>query len=115
MHIARLESIEKTVPEMPGAKGVQKQVPISSADGTPAISFRVFTIEPGGHTPFHQHPFEHINYVIRGEAILVSESGEHELKEGNFALILPDEKHQFRNNSKDQELLLVCAVPKEYE
>ena len=115
MHIARLENIEKTVPEMPGAKGVQKQVPISSADGTPATSFRVSTIEPGGHTPFHQHPFEHMNYVIKGEATLVAENGEHELKEGNFALILPDEKHQFRNNSKDQELLLVCAVPKEYE
>ena len=100
---------------MEGAKGVTKQIPLSKADGVPAFSFRVFTIEPGGHTPFHRHPFEHMNYVIEGNGALVVEDREHELKEGDFALVLPDEKHQFKNSSKNKNLRVICAVPKEYE
>jgi quercetin dioxygenase-like cupin family protein len=110
-----LEKVEKTIPEMEGAKGIYKQIPLSKKDGVPTFSFRVFTIEPGGHTPFHQHPFEHMNYVISGEGILVAEDRGQELKEGDFALILPGEKHQFRNSSENQNLRIICAVPKEYE
>jgi quercetin dioxygenase-like cupin family protein len=56
-----------------------------------------------------------MNYVINGNGILVAEDRESELKEGDFALILPNEKHQFKNSSKNQNLLIICAVPKEYE
>lgn len=115
MHITRLENLDVIVPQMEGAKGVLKQVPLSKADGVPNFSFRVFTIEPGGHTPFHRHPFEHMNYVIDGSGILVSENKEHEFKKGDFALVLPNEKHQFRNKSSDESLVIICAVPKDYE
>ena len=115
MHIARLEKVKKIVPEMEGARGVYKQIPLSKENGTPTFSFRVFTIEPGGHTPLHQHSFEHMNYVIEGGGALVTENQEHELREGDFALILPGETHQFKNTSKSQNFLIICAVPKEYE
>ena len=115
MYVTRLDKVEKTIPAMEGAKGIYKQIPLSRKDGVPTFSFRVFTIEPGGHTPFHQHEFEHMNYVINGEGILVAEDREHELREGNFALILPGEKHQFKNSSENQNLLMICAVPREYE
>ena len=115
MHITRLEKVEKIVPEMEGARGVYKQIPLSKENGVPTFSFRVFTIEPGGHTPLHQHPFEHMNYVIEGRGSLVAENQEHKLREGDFALILPGEIHQFKNTSKNQNLLIICAVPKEYE
>ncbi len=115
MRITRLEKVEKTIPKMEGAKGVYKQIPLSIEDGVPTFSFRVFTIEPEGHTPFHQHPFEHMNYVIKGMGALVDTDQEYELKEGDFALILPGEKHQFKNTSENQSLLIICAVPKEYE
>lgn len=115
MRITRLEKVEKTKPEMEGAKGIYKQIPLSIEDGVPTFSFRVFTIEPGGHTPFHQHPFEHMNYIIRGKGALVAADQEHELKEGDFALILPGEKHQFKNTSGNHDLLFICAVPKEYQ
>lgn len=115
MYVTRLGQIETTVTIIEGAKGVRKQVPLSRRDGVPTFSFRVFTIEPGGHTPFHQHEFEHMNYVINGEGILVAEDREHELREGDFALILPGEQHQFKNCSQDQDLVIICAVPKEYE
>ncbi len=115
MYITKLNQVEKTVATMEGAKGVHKQIPLSRRDGVPTFSFRAFTIEPGGHTPFHQHAFEHMNYVISGQGILIAEGREHELREGDFALILPGEKHQFKNSSGNQSLLIICAVPKEHE
>lgn len=100
---------------MEGAKGVYKQIPISREDGTPTFSFRVFTIEPGGHTPLHRHPFEHLNYVIEGHGTAIAEEQELEIKKGDFVLVLPNEKHQYRNKSASKPLLIICAVPKEYE
>ena len=115
MYITRLDKVEKIVSTLEGTKGVYKQIALSRKNGVPTFSFRVFTIEPRGYTPFHQHEFEHMNYVIKGEGMLISEDREHELKEGDFALILAGEKHQFRNSSKNQNLLIICGVPKEYE
>ena len=115
MHITSLEHIAKTIPNMQGASGVTKQVPISKEQGTPNFSVRVFTIAPGGHTPFHNHPFEHLNYIIEGEGVLVSQDRENVIKKGDFALVLPNETHQYKNTSKNKPLVLMCAVPKEYE
>ena len=115
MYITRLNRVEKTTSTLEGAIGVYKQIHLSRKDGVPTFSFRVFTIEPRGHTPFHQHEFEHMNYVIKGEGTLVSEDREHELREGDFALILAGERHQFKNSSENRNLVMICAVPKEYE
>jgi len=115
MHITALTDVEKTVPDMEGAKGVYKQVPISKGNGTPTFSFRVFTIDPGGHTPLHSHPWEHLNYVIEGNGVVISEGKQHKLKTGDFVMILPGEIHQYRNTSSSSHLVIICAVPKEYE
>jgi quercetin dioxygenase-like cupin family protein len=115
VYISRLENVKKVRPNMEGAEGVYKQIPISRENGTPNFSFRVFTIEPGGHTPLHNHPFEHVNYVIEGNGVVVSGDKEHELKTGDFVLVQPGETHQYRNTLKSKSMLLICAVPKEYE
>jgi quercetin dioxygenase-like cupin family protein len=115
MHITALERVKKIRPNMEGAKGVFKQIPISKENGTPTFSFRVFTIEPGGHTPFHSHPFEHLNYVIEGNGAVLAESQEHRLKKGDFILVLPGETHQYKNTAANKALVIICAVPKEYE
>jgi quercetin dioxygenase-like cupin family protein len=116
MKITSLDKAEKVPVTMEGAKNAFRQVPISKADGAPTFSFRVFTIEPGGYTPFHRHPFEHVNYVIRGWGAVATEGGdERPIGEGDFVLVLPDEVHQYRNKAEDSPLVLICAVPKEYE
>jgi len=116
MKTTRLDELDKIKVTMEGAKDVWKQIPISKNDGSPVFAFRVFTIEPNGHTPYHAHSFEHINYVISGNGVLVDEEGEKsEIKTGDFALVLPDEKHQYRNKSADEPLVIICAVPKDYE
>ena len=116
MKICNLETTKKLPADMEGAEKVYKQVPISKDDGSPTFSFRVFTIEPDGHTPFHEHVFEHLNYIIEGNGVIVTENGEEfEVKKGDFALVLPQEKHQYKNKSKNKPLVMICAVPKEYE
>jgi quercetin dioxygenase-like cupin family protein len=116
MKITNLDSIPKTKVEMEGAQNAIRQTPISRNDGAPSFSVRVFTLEPGGHTPYHRHPFEHLNYCIDGTGAIVDEEGrEHPFRKGDFALVLPEEKHRYRNMSADIPLVFICAVPKEYE
>ena len=115
MHLSSLEKAEKKELDLEDAKGVYKQIPISKEDGTPTFSFRVFTIKPGGHTPLHTHSFEHLNYIIEGHGIVIDQDGKYEIKQGDFALIPPYEKHQYMNTSISRPLVMICAVPKEYE
>ncbi len=115
MIIRSLDDVPATTVAMEGAAGALKQLVLGSADGVPSFSFRVFTIAPGGHTPYHRHRSEHLNYIIAGRGVLIDGEGdEHPLQAGDFALILPDEMHQYRNTG-DEPLQLICAVPKQYE
>ena len=116
MKTIRLEDVKKEKMAMEGAEKVFKQVPISKEIGSPSFCFRVFTIDPKGHTPYHTHDFEHLNYVISGRGSLVDNQGvKHQIKTGEFALILPNEKHQFQNTSETDPFVIICAVPNEYE
>lgn len=101
---------------MEGAAHATKRLPIARADGSPSFSVRVFTLGPGGHTPYHSHAWEHLNYIISGEGELVDAEGKAQtLKGGDFALVLPGEKHQYRNSHASSSFIMMCAVPSEYE
>lgn len=116
MKVISLGQVPSMPMQMAGADGVTKQVPIGAADGAPNFAFRVFTVTPGGHTPYHIHDAEHLNYIVQGEGVLVDESGdEHPVKAGEFALVTPNEKHQYRNTSASEDLKMICAVPLAYE
>ena len=61
------------------------------------------------------HFMLHMIYVIEGQEILVNEIGEETpLKAGDFALVNPDEKHQYRNKG-DKPFMMICGVPKEFK
>lgn len=116
MKVVHIDEVEKVKVQTEGARCALKQLPIGSGDGAPNFSFRVFTIEPGGHTPYHAHPFEHVNYIISGEGALVDEGDNVKpLKAGDFALVLPNEKHQYRNTSQTEDMVMICAVTRDYE
>jgi quercetin dioxygenase-like cupin family protein len=54
-------------------------------------------------------------YIIEGTGALVNEKGEEQpIKAGDFALVMPDEKHQNCNRGS-QPLKLICGVPKEFD
>jgi len=115
MKIVPLDTVEKKKVTMEGAEGAWKQLPLGSKENAPFYAFRVFTVEPGGHTPFHSHPYEHMNYIIEGEGALVNEKGEETtVRTGDFALVEPGEKHQYRN-SGTIPFKMICGVPKEFE
>jgi len=116
MKTISLHEVKKNKVDMEGAHKAWKQVPLSKEDGAPMYSYRVFTVEPGGYTPYHQHNYEHMNYIIEGEGALVNEQGkENPLKAGDFALVLPNEKHQYRNKSDKNPMVMICGVPKDFE
>ena len=57
----------------------------------------------------------HMTYIIEGAGTLVNEKGEETpLKAGDFALVNPSEKHQYRNKG-DKPFKMICGVPKEFE
>jgi quercetin dioxygenase-like cupin family protein len=115
LYITALEDVKKMKMDMAGADRVYKQTPLSTENGVPTFSFRVFTIEPGGHTPRHSHPNEHMNYIIEGKGNLFVEGNNYSVKKGDFALVLPGEEHQYTNTSTDEPMTMICAVPKDYE
>lgn len=116
MIFKNIKSVDKIPVEMDGAKNVVKQLVIGREDGTPVMSFRVFSLGPEGHTPYHRHPYEHINYVIEGEGAVVDEDGnEQSIKRGDFVLVLPNEKHRYRNTHYAENFVMICAVKKEFE
>ena len=115
MIIRKLKDVPAEAVEMEGVRGAAKQMMLGSADGVPNFSLRVFTVDPGGHTPLHRHESEHLNYIISGRGVLMDASGgSHPLEEGDFAFVQPDEVHQFRNAGEDP-FVFICAVPREYE
>lgn len=116
MKVVHLDDVPAAPVQMDGAAKVTKQLPVGAADGSPHFSFRVFSMAPGGHTPYHTHEAEHVNYIIEGEGELVREDGSTiALKAGDFALVLPHEKHRYRNTSATAHMRMICAVPIAYE
>jgi quercetin dioxygenase-like cupin family protein len=106
-------NVEARPVDMEDAEGVQKRVIHGPAHGTPHVAMRVFTLAPGGHTPYHEHPFEHQNVVLEGTGVIRTPEGDHPVRAGSTALILPGEVHSFRNTG-DGPFSFVCLVPNDY-
>lgn len=114
MKITRLEHCDVSPVHMEGAAGAFRQVPIGKADGAPNFSIRVFTLEPGGHTPHHTHVSEHLNYVLRGTGEVMDGEAPKSVAAGDFILVPPNQKHQYRNTGTEP-LVFMCMVPSAYE
>ena len=92
-----------------GAGGVCIQWLLDSTKGAPHFALRRFVLEPSGHTPWHQHPWEHEIYVLRGGGVVVTEEGETALEADQAVLVCPDEWHNFCAGEEGLEML--CLVP----
>lgn len=111
MKIKRDSSIEDKTVEMEGARDVTMKILIGQNEGSGNIIMRYFKIQPGGHTPFHNHPYEHVIKVEKGKGVAVDAGKkEHEISAGQSLFVEPDEKHQFKNTS-GEILELVCIIP----
>ncbi|MCF7925547.1 MAG: cupin domain-containing protein [Candidatus Izimaplasma sp.] len=93
-------------------KDISMQVLVGEKEGWKDHVMRVFTVEKGGHTPHHKHPWPHINYVLEGQGTLQIEDDIHPLSKGSYAYVDANTVHQFKNTSNDP-LKFICIVPKE--
>ncbi len=87
-----------------------KKLLISEKDGAPNFRLRYFTVQPGGHTPWHSHDWEHENYFVEGKGVLVTEEGEYEVCPDMFSYVAPGEKHQYKN-PYSEPFSFLCLIP----
>lgn len=98
MIIKKDSEIDEIIMNEEGIKNVRRKILIGTADNSENIIMRSFVIFPGGNTPYHIHPHEHVVRVEKGRGVVVDEVGEENiLEEGNSLYIGGGEKHQFRN------------------
>jgi quercetin dioxygenase-like cupin family protein len=110
MPVRKYADIEEVQVTLDDALGVSKKIPIGKNEGWEGYTLRVFKIAPGGHTPKHQHAWEHVNYVISGRGRLMLDGVEHEIAAKDFALVPPNALHQFQNPS-GRDFEFICIVP----
>ncbi|HUJ09033.1 MAG TPA: cupin domain-containing protein [Verrucomicrobiae bacterium] len=114
MKITNLEQIPADKVEMVDAKNCKVQLAVSSRDGAPNFAMRFFEIAPGGHTPLHQHPYEHEIYVINGQGTVWREGKEVSIRPGDVLYIPADEQHQFKNTA-EQPFKFMCLIPARFQ
>ncbi|MCS7224488.1 MAG: cupin domain-containing protein [Armatimonadetes bacterium] len=99
---------EQEIAEVPG---VTVRWLIGEKEGAPNFHMRLFTLAPGASTPWHQHPWEHEIFVLKGNGSVRSESGIHTLGPGSAVFVAPNEWHQFRNESAQEPFQFLCLIP----
>jgi quercetin dioxygenase-like cupin family protein len=102
--------VELEEPTESGVKDVKIRWLISKKDGAENFAMRLFEIKPGGHTPLHQHDWEHEVFILEGNGITKNKTSEETFKQGDIFLIQSLEWHQFVNTSKET-LKLLCLIP----
>lgn len=92
------------------AEGVKVRWLITEETGAPNFAMRQFTVEAGGSTPLHAHPWEHEAYILEGSGTIRGGDDVEALEAGDAVFVPPDELHQFRNTG-DGELRFLCLIP----
>jgi quercetin dioxygenase-like cupin family protein len=115
MIIKKVNEVAAQDVKMDGAKDVRVRVLFGPSDNAPTFAMRVFELAPNGHTPFHTHPFEHEAVILDGDIVIVTESGEQPVQKGDVLLVMPNEKHQFKNRSSTKSTSFMCLVPIAYQ
>ena len=114
MKITNEQAIPAEKVEMEGAQDCQVRLAITPRDGAPTFAMRLFEVANGGHTPLHQHPYEHEIYVIEGRGTVWRDGREVALKPGDILYIPADEQHQFKNAAA-QPLKFLCLIPAKFQ
>ncbi|HPE88806.1 MAG TPA: cupin domain-containing protein [Spirochaetia bacterium] len=92
-----------------GVIGVTKRILIGPEDGYDGF-LRVFTVEPGGKSPYHAHAWFHANYILEGKGTIVIDGVEKPIRAGSVAYIEGGKKHNFVNDGTEP-LKFICLVP----
>ena len=102
--------IELEEPDEEGIKNLKIRWLISKKDGAKNFAMRLFEIKPGGHSPLHQHDWEHEVFLLDGEGVRRDKNSEKPVKQGDVFFIPPMEWHQFANTGKET-MKFLCLIP----
>lgn len=111
MQVRTAEQVPAEIVQRDDVAGVQIRWLIGQRDNPDNFYMRMFELAPGGHTPYHGHPWEHEIFVLEGEGEAVSPQGNQALRPQTVIYVSADEAHQFRNTG-DRPLKFLCLVPK---
>ena len=110
MLVRHADPVNTTPVEMEGAKDVTMQIMVGRSDEAPNFAMRHFVVQPGGHTPLHQHDYEHEVYIAEGGAEVECDGKTHQVTAGDVLYIEHNVLHQFRNNT-ELPMRFLCLVP----
>jgi quercetin dioxygenase-like cupin family protein len=115
MIIKNMQQVAAQPVAMEGAKDVTVRVLIGPKDEAPTFAMRLFELAPGGHTPYHDHDFEHEVIILEGDIAVVTAYGPKTLQKNDVLLVAPNEQHQFKNLSVNAPARFICLVPIAYQ
>jgi len=110
MKVNHHTEVELKAVEMDGAANTKVRQLLGGNVEAANFAMRMFEIDPGGHTPRHQHDYEHEIYVLEGQGVVYEGDTEHPLKAGDVVYVHPNDVHQFRN-SGDTTMKMLCLIP----
>ncbi|MCK6456956.1 MAG: cupin domain-containing protein [Phycisphaerae bacterium] len=110
MKVEAIQNIEQKPVELAGATATKMRMLVGPADGAGNFHMRHFEVAPGGHTPHHQHDYEHEILILKGEGEAKSEQGARRFRAGDVIWVPPNELHQFVNTGPTP-LEFICLIP----
>lgn len=110
MLIRNVNEVTREPVNMEGASGARMALMIGQEHGATNFSLRSFEVAPGGHTPQHQHDYEHEVFVVSGQGTVLLEGERRPIHAGDVIYIPANEEHQFRVVG-DDPLSFLCLVP----
>ncbi len=114
MKITHMNDVPSEVVQMDGAKGCHYKVAVSARDGAPTFAMRFFEVEPAGHTPLHQHSYEHEVFVMEGTGTVWRDGQEVSIGPGMILFIPANERHQFKNVG-NTPFKFMCLIPAQFQ
>ncbi len=113
-HIHNINDAHMKPVELAGTKGATMSIMIGQEHNAPHFALRSIAVEPGGHTPKHQHDYEHEVFVVSGVGSVLLEGQYHPIKAGDTILVPANELHQFTVDQQANEpFRFLCLVPVE--
>lgn len=101
---------KRTEIKLDSVKNTYMKVLIGKEEGWENHVMRVMEVESFGYTPYHSHPWPHINFMIEGEGELEIDGVVHQVQQGSYAYVEANKIHQFRNIG-DKPFKFICIVP----
>ena len=92
-----------------GVNKVAKQILVGPRDGFQGY-LREFTLEPGGHTPYHHHDWYHVVYVLEGTGSVRMDGKDQAIEPGSVIHAPANREHGFTNGGNSR-MRFLCLVP----